>query len=508
MDRTGPREGAALEPSGTYQLGVSRPPLDLADLPEPEEVFGVPHLGRSEIIRFVLGPSLIALGISIGSGEWLLGPLNVGTLGFVGVGWVITISALLQVFYNIEFSRYVLATGEVPIVGFGRVPPGAWLWVPFSLVTLFFAFIWGGWAKAAAQGLFALLNGRIPADADAGTVEIFAVLLLLVVFAIAVVSRKISRGLQLVNLGSIVLQLVFLLLIDLFVVPFSVWWDALRGLVTPALPPAGSDATLIGGLAGFTALASGLNWYAMNHYRDHGYGMGHRVGFIAGLRGEASEVRAVGFTFPDDEKNAALWKRWMRFLRLDMWVVFFGGAMIGMFLPIILMRQMVLLSGQKPTQANVPTFVANILDQEYGRWLFYAALFIGFLILFDTQLGIFEALVRNMTDAVNMSPRLQAAIAGDPRRFYYPFMLVLTALIAVFLHFFQPARLVLISANMSNFGALMFPFVIIYLNRRLPRVARPRPYVYVILVLNFLFFGFFFINFVADQFGPGPLVEF
>ena len=29
-----------------------------------------------------------------------------------------------QVFYNLEFSRYVLATGEVPIVGFGRIPPG------------------------------------------------------------------------------------------------------------------------------------------------------------------------------------------------------------------------------------------------------------------------------------------------------------------------------------------------------------------------------------------------
>jgi hypothetical protein len=29
---------------------------------------------------------------------------------------------------------------------------------------LFFAFIWGGWAKSAAQGLFALLNGRIPGE--------------------------------------------------------------------------------------------------------------------------------------------------------------------------------------------------------------------------------------------------------------------------------------------------------------------------------------------------------
>ena len=61
---------------------------------------------------------------------------------------------------------------------------------------------------------------------------------------------------------------------NLFIVPFSVWWDGFRGLITPALPPEGSDATLLGGLAGFTALASGLNWYVMNHYRDKGYGTG------------------------------------------------------------------------------------------------------------------------------------------------------------------------------------------------------------------------------------------
>jgi hypothetical protein len=490
------------------QLGVSRPPLEVADLPTPEEVFGVPKLGTGEIIRLVLGPSLIALGISIGSGEWILGPLNVGSLGFVGIGWIITLSAVLQTFYNIECSRYVIATGEVPIVGFGRVPPGAFLWVPFSLVTLFFAFIWGGWAKAAAQGLFALLNGHIPGPGDAGTVELLAILLLLVVLGITVVSRKITRGLELTNLVSIAIQLVFLFVIDLLVVPFSVWWDGFRGLITPALPPEGSDATLLGGLAGFTALASGLNWYAMNHYRDKGYGMGSRVGYLAGLRGEQRAVRSSGLAFPDDERNANLWKRWMGFLKLDQWVVFFGGAMIGMYLPIILMRQMVLLSGQKPTQATVPTFVANILGQEYGRWLFYIALFIGFLILFDTQLGIFEALVRNTTDSVNMSPRFQEVIAGDPRRFYYPFMIVLTAVIAVFLHFFQPARLILISANMSNFGALIFPFMLIYLNSRLPKAARPRPGVILLLLANFVFFGFFFLNFVVNEVTGHALVQF
>ena len=60
--------------AGTYPLGVSRPPLEVMDLPSPEEVFGVPHLGKREMFRFALGPSLVALGISVGSGEWLLGP--------------------------------------------------------------------------------------------------------------------------------------------------------------------------------------------------------------------------------------------------------------------------------------------------------------------------------------------------------------------------------------------------------------------------------------------------
>ncbi len=187
-------------PSQTgYQIGVSRPPLEVADLPTPEEVFGLREIGPAETVQFVLGPSLIALGIAIGTGEWLLGPLNVGRLGFIGIGWVILVSALLQTFYNIEFGRYMIATGEVPVVAFARVPPGAFLWVPFTLVTLFFALIWGGWAKSAAQALFALLYGRVPGDLDSGIVEFLAVLLLAGVFVITVASRRVTRGLELFN---------------------------------------------------------------------------------------------------------------------------------------------------------------------------------------------------------------------------------------------------------------------------------------------------------------------
>ena len=494
------------------QLGVSRPPLEVVDLPTPEEAFGLERLGTKELLRYVLGPSLIALGISVGSGEWLLGPLAVGGAeqGFEGLGFVILISALLQVFYNIEIGRYVVATGEVPVVGFGRTPPGYLFWVPFALLCLYFANILGGWAAAAGQGLMTLITGEIASAPYEDTgVWLATVGLLAAVFVLAAAARKISRALQIVALFLVVFQLISLLVLDIFIVPGSVWLEGILGFITPALPPSGTDATLLGGLAGFTALASGLNWYIMNHYRDQGYGMGYRVGFIAGLRGEEKEVLPIGLTFPDDEKNAALWRRWHRLLLTDMWGIFFVGAILGMLLPTLLMRHLVLLSGRKPTEANIPTFAAEILNAEYGRFLFYLALLLGFLILFDTQVAIFEALVRNFTDAMNAtSPGFRRMTAGDPRRFYFPYMIFLLIVIAFIVRLAAPTRLISITANMSNFGALFFPWVLMYLNSKLPRAARPPGYTYVLLVLNFLFFGFFFINFVADTFFGGPLIVF
>jgi hypothetical protein len=491
-----------------YPLGVSRPDLAVADLPTPEEVFKVPRIGPVQLFKYAVGPSLIALGISIGSGEWLLGPLSVGQYGFVGVGWIILVSALLQTFYNVECARYVMATGEVPVVGWGRVPPGWILWVPFSVFVVIFAFIAGGWAASAGQGVFALVNGRVATAGEIEQTRIYAIGLLVLVFLITAAARRISRALELVNwflVGSI---LVVLLIIDLFVVPASVWWDGIRGFVTPARPPEGITATQLGALAGFTALASGLNWYVMGHYRDKGYGMGHRAGYISGLRGERREILATGVTFPDDEKNRDLWRRWYRLLAVDMWGVFFVGAMLGMLLPTILMAHAVEVSGEQPTQANVPTFVPDVLNQEYGAGLFYLSLLMGVFILFSTQLGIFEAMVRVTTDAAHAtSPRLRALLEGDPRRFYYPFMLVLLVIIAVILHLALPVSLIQWSANMSNFGALIYPFMLMYLNSKLPGPARMSRLSYVLLTANFLFFGFFFVNFIADFVGD-PLVTF
>ena len=61
----------------------------------------------------------------------------------------------------------------------------------------------------------------------------------------------------------------------------------------------------------------------------------------------------------------------------------------------------------------MPTFTAEKLGEQYGQGMFYLMLFVGVLILFSTQLGIFEALVRNFTDAAHAtSPRLRRLLEG------------------------------------------------------------------------------------------------
>jgi hypothetical protein len=492
------------------QIGTSRPPLELDDLPTPEEVFKVRKIGPKEMIRLVVGPSIIALGISIGSGEWLLGPLTVATYGFAGIGIVITISALLQTFYNVELARFTVATGEVPAVAFGRAPGGFRFWTSFAVLTLYLALMWGGWAAGCGQALFTIVMGRVNTSEELVITKSIGVAMLFGVFLLVMFGKKISKTMEMLNRAIVAFNLISLLILVLLVVPLGYWWVGFSSLLTPAMLPAGSDPTLLGALAGFTAMGAGLNFIIINHYREKGYGMGYRVGFIAALGGKQEAVLAAGKVFPEDAKNSALWDRWFRYLLIDQWSVFFVGAILGMLLPCLLVSYLAHMPGaEQPTKANMPVYAATQLGELLGPAVFYWVLLVGFLILFTTQMNVFEALVRNFTDAAYAtSARFRKLIKDDPRRFYYPFMILLAVLIGILIFQALPTQLIIISANMANFAAIVFPLVIMYLNSKLPRPARITWWSYLVLTLNVLFFGFFFVNFVWVQALGAPLVRF
>jgi hypothetical protein len=500
------RAAEPARPTGdAWPLG-HREPLGIDDLPAPEEVFGAPRIGFKEAVTLVLGPSLVALGLSIGSGEWLLAPLAIGTNGWIGIGFVALLSILLQALYNMEIGRYVMATGEVPAIGFGRVPPGAYVGTFLAVLLFYLAFITGGWAAGAGDGLFVLLTGDIPGEGDRTESRLLAVLLIAVVFTITLFGRKISRTLELVNWVLVVGILLLMLVIDLLVVGWSDLGDGLEGLFRPALPPEGTAAADIGAVAGFAAMASGLNFVFMNYYRDKGYGMGSRAGYIpALLGGERQEVAAVGTTFRETAENDALWKRWWGFLKAEMWLVFVPGALLGILLPGILISHLARETGTAPTRETMPTYAAEQLRATgEGDFFFYLALVIGFLVLFTTQIVVFEMLVRNFVDAVyGSSARFRRLLGGDPRKFYYPFMVLLAIVISIIIFQALPTSLVSWAANMSNLAALIMPLALMYLISRLPRPARAQWWSYAILVAVMVYFGFFFLNFLVGELSGG-----
>ena len=146
-----------------------------------------------------------------------------------------------------------------------------------------------------------------------------------------------------------------------------------------------------------------------------------------------------------------------------------------------------------------------------AQWLFgiFLVLFLGALVLFNTQTTLLEMLIRNTTDtAIASSPRLRAGIAGDPRKFYYILAAAFIVLIGIIIHLALPTKLLQYSANRANLASIIFPLVLIYLNRQLPKPARSGPWAIVLMVANVVFFGFFFGNFVSLEITGKPLVVF
>ena len=80
------------------------PAWSSADIPAP------PPFTLKNALKLI-GPAAIALGMSIGSGEWLLGPAVTAKYG-AALLWVATASILLQTILNQEMIRYTIATGE------------------------------------------------------------------------------------------------------------------------------------------------------------------------------------------------------------------------------------------------------------------------------------------------------------------------------------------------------------------------------------------------------------
>ena len=449
----------------------------------------------------VVGPGVIVLGVSIGSGEFLLGPAVFVKYGLTLL-WVTLVSVFLQAILNTEVMRYVVATGEPVFTGFMRTRPSApaWAWIYAGLV--FLQVGWPAWAATSAGIIFFLMAGRLAGPEDGTAVYYIGVGLFLVCVTLLLIGRRVGRTLELLNWVLIAVILGGFLLLALILVPGHTWLAATVGLTgfdlesrSFAFIPEGVDFFLIGALAAYSGCGGVLNIALGNWARDKGYGMGQRAGYIpAAIGGERMNLAHHGFKFATDAESMKRWRGWWRIVRADQWGVFFVGAILGMLLPALLYVTF-MPHGTDIRGPGISAVLAETLGTQVVPWLAAVIAFLGAWLLFKTQLDIVDGMTRTITDILwSGSRRVRDWRGGDVRAVYYIVLAVIVVWGIIALKLAQPIVLLQVSANVAGVVFVVASLHLLYINTRLlPPALRPPMWRRVALVCTAVFYGFFVV---------------
>ena len=446
-----------------------------------------------------IGPGVIVLGVSIGSGEFLLGPAAFVKYG-LSLLWVVGVAALLQTLLNVELMRYTMATGEPIFTGFMRTRPHATFWAWFYAALYFLQMGWPGWAGAAAGAVFFLFAKRLPVAAEANTVYVIGVGLFLLCGAFLMIGRRIERTLEFLNWIMVSLIIGGLGVLGILFVPLSTWGAAVAGFAgfdmktgSFQFVPPGTDYFLLGAFAAYAGGGGVANLTLSNWARDKGYGMSSIVGFIpAAVGGKRVALAHSGTTFEPDAESLKRWRGWWRIIRVDQWGVYFTGAILGMALPALLYVTF-LTAGTDIRGLGIAAALAQAVSTQKGAIFGGAIAILGLWILFKAQLDILEGMTRGITDILWAgSARIRSWRGGDVRVVYYSVLAILSVWGIVALRLTQPIILLTLSANMAGIVFIISSLHLLYVNTRLLPVAlRPPLWRRLALVALALFYGFF-----------------
>ena len=479
-------------------------PWGRAELPAPPSTKGLRLLG-------VVGPGVIGLGASIGSGEWLIGPTAFVKYG-MSLLWVTTVAVTLQTILNTEAIRYTLYTGEPVFTGFMRTRPRSTFWAWTYTVLYLLQSGWPGWAGASAGAFFFLYAGRpaTPGDATAvyGTgVAAFLACVLLLVFS----GRRIERMLEIFNWVMVVVILGGLVALGVLFAGPREWLSAVVGFAgfdlagrTFRFVPEGVDWFLIGAFAAYSGCGGAVNLTLTNWVRDKGYGMGQVVGFIPALvGGQKVHLAHAGSVFEPTPGQLGRWAGWWRIVRIDQWGIFFAGALLGMALPGILYTAAI-PRGTDMRGLAIASELAHALSPASGKALALSLALMSVWILFKAQLDNLEGMTRVITDILwSGSRRVRAWRGGDVRVVYYSVLAVIVTWGVVALGLTQPIVLLQIGGNVAGLTLAVSALHILYLNTRfLPAPLRPPLWRRAGLVATALFYGFFVFLWLSRALGP------
>lgn len=447
-----------------------------------------------------LGPGIVMAGASLGAGEWLVGPAITARYGGALL-WITLLTLLAQYIYNVEASRYTLATGEGIMTGKLRLKPGSRFWTFTYLVIDFWTMLPFQLAAVAVTAA-AVFLGRIPDPAsETGLMRNVTYLLLLLVPLPLIFGGTIYRFIK----GLVMVKVFFVLgLLTVLTLTLASWrtlGEALLGFVQfgslpgadgkvfnvftqlwrgEALPKLDVESmklfTTLAGIAG----VGGLTQTAICAYtREQGWGMGSKVGAIPSMvGGQPVELAHSGTIFRPTASALERWQGWLRLVRLDQWRVWLPASLIGLALPAIISME-VLPRGTTADRwvlaSLTATGVGDRVGGSLGQVLWYLMLVCGFLTLFPVTITTVDGFLRRWVDIVwTSSGTLRKIEPKHVMRVYYGFLLGYVVMSFFFLSIASPLWLVIVAANVNNLALGLSCLHTLAVNTRLlPPEMRP-----------------------------------
>ena len=487
-----PAEGRAYR-EGVYQ------PIEAAALPDAPDAGAFAARGhgpalkrfdrlpRVPRLRDVVGPSMIALGMGLGAGEFLLWPNLVASGGY-SVLWLFTIGVLTQFIVISEIERWTVATGESVFAGMARVTRGGfWPW--FFLAATLASFFWPGWAAESAvfiASVIATFTGGAPLPWQP-----IALVMMLVIYIALAGSTIVYNALEKFEIWLVIL---FIPLLFISMLLAGVTIEHVRGVLggMVAVGPVPVEfvsgtrfptlvlAVAYAGMGGTLLLCQSL-WV-----RDKGFGMGTYQGRVAGIRGTNEPLSESGFTF--DAADATMRGRfhgWMRLAQAELFVTFVLLTLLSVVLTALIVAA-TLGTGNAAAAGNLMGMVheqARVLSQRGGVLLEVSFLLGGALILFSTQVGIMDTVTRITGDIFHERYGRRTTFWTMKRTFLLFLTVLVVASCAIIvaswvghagLDQLQPDFLLLIAGPFTITSMWLFTLVVAYINvRLLPRELAP-----------------------------------
>ncbi len=426
----------------------------------------------------LVGPGIVAGGVGLSSGEFVLWPFIASQVGLVLL-WGAFVGVLTQFFLNMEVERYTLATGETAVTGFNR------FWRHWGLVFAvlgYFANLWPGWALSSAT-LASYLFGGNP--------TVIAVASLLVIGFSLTFAPVVYVALERLIFVKVAAVLVLVVLGAVFAIEPESWRALPAGLAHIGTIPEGLSVALVFGAIAFAGAGGAQNLCQSNWIRDKGFGMGQYVPrLVSPITGapEAKALTATSYIFEPTPGNMERWRRWWRFANVEQVFSFVLVTVVTIGLTSLLAHSTLFGEPDLPNNVSFLRIEAQQLERTIGRWFGVLFLAVGAFSLFGSAMGIIDYTSRLAADVFKTT--YTPGVSESRMYFWLVWGMVGLGCTILLAGMSQPITLLVISASTGGTIMFLYSFMLIALNRKmLPSAIRIGPFRTATLVWSTLLFG-------------------